>query len=123
MISQWGQIEQEKLVKLQDVKAALDAIAQRVIQVIADKHRHLKILSSNEFGKTVVETNGNPELEKKVLVCINDVLYREMGFCGNVEDYYNYNNSFIDKVGQQWWCRKLNCKSKKMSLIKLVTFT
>ena len=52
----------------------------------------------NESDEVIVIANGNPELEKKVLVCINDVLYGEMGFGGNVEDYYNYDNSFIDKV-------------------------
>lgn len=102
LISQWGQVEQEKLVTLSEVKAALDSIAQRVIQVIADKHRNQKILKRNEMGEMEVDTNGNPELEKKVLICINDVLYREMGFCGNVEDYYNHDNSFIDKVGQHF---------------------
>ena len=98
LISQWGQVEKKKMVKLEEVKASLDKIAQRVIKVIADKHRNLKILERNESDEVIVIANGNPELEKKVLVCINDVLYGEMGFGGNVEDYYNYDNSFIDKV-------------------------
>ena len=97
-ISHWGQIEQEKLAKLEEVETTLYAIAQRVIQSFANKHRNLKIVKRNVLGEMVIDTGGNPELEKKVLVSINDILYGEMGFHGNVDDYYNYDNSFIDKV-------------------------
>ena len=33
-----------------------------------------------------------------VLQSINEVLYNQMKFTGNSEDYYNPNNSYIDKV-------------------------
>lgn len=81
LISQWGQMEQEHLTNLSEVKEILDGIAARVTQLVGEK-----------------KNADDPKTIRKVLTCINQVLYGEIGFHGNKEDYYAHENSYIDKV-------------------------
>ena len=39
-----------------------------------------------------------------VIQSINEILYNQMKFTGNSEDYYNPNNSYIDKVSVFVYC-------------------
>ena len=95
LISKWGQMDQEKSATLKEVESLLDNIVKRVLQCIEEQYGSY----SNSFiiGNRVSDSD-DPRMVKKVLSCINKVLYTEMGFSGNVEDYYSFSNSFIDKV-------------------------
>ena len=84
LISQWGQMELEHLTSMQEVEKILDTIADRVRQLV-----HLKKIALDvDNSKTV----------RQILNCVNQVLYDEMGFKGNTENYYAHENSYIDKV-------------------------
>lgn len=78
MISHWGQMDKEHVPSLEQVKSLVDGIVERVNQ----------LLSASTSSKT----------PKKILSCVNQVLYEEMGFQGNVNDYHAFENSYIDKV-------------------------
>ena len=95
LISKWGQMDQEKSATLKEVESLLENIVKRVLQCIEEQYGSF----SNSFiiGNRVSDSD-DPRMVKKVLSCINKVLYTEMGFSGNVEDYYSFSNSFIDKV-------------------------
>lgn len=94
LISQWGQMEKEKSPTLHQVEASLDNIVKRVLQLIEEQYGSCNsIIHANQISDP-----ENPRIVKVVLASINKVLYTEMGFCGNVEDYYAFENSFIDKV-------------------------
>ncbi len=84
LISQWGQIELQHLTSLSEIGRMLDSICQRVMQLV---------------GENKSTDPEDPRTTRKVLTCINQVLYSEMGFHGNTEDYYAHENSYIDKVG------------------------
>ena len=88
-------MDQEKSATLKEVESLLDNIVKRVLQCIEEQYGSY----SNSFiiGNRVSDSD-DPRMVKKVLSCINKVLYTEMGFSGNVEDYYSFSNSFIDKV-------------------------
>lgn len=84
LISQWGQIEQEHLTSLQEVEQILDNIALRVRELV-------------HMNNIVLDTD-NRRTVRQILNCVNQVLYDEMGFRGNTENYYAHENSYIDKV-------------------------
>lgn len=77
LISQWGQMDQELVPSLHQVRSIIDGIVERVAQVVSA---------------------SNAKSPKKILFCINKVLYEEMGFQGNVNVYHAFSNSYIDKV-------------------------
>ncbi|XP_046635009.1 F-box only protein 21-like [Daphnia pulicaria] len=84
LIAQWGQIEKEHLTSLQEVEKILDNIVLRTRQLV-----HINgIVLDPENRRTVGQ----------VLKYVNQVLYEEMGFKGNTENYYAHENSYIDKV-------------------------
>ena len=83
LISQWGQIDQQHLTSLKDVGEILDKMSQRVMGLLGEN----KIIFDAE----------NPRIVRKVLNCINQVLYGDvMGFRGNTEEFHE--NWYIDKV-------------------------
>ena len=86
LISQWGQIEQQHLTSLSEVDKILDNMRQRVVELLGE-------------NKSIFDAE-DPRAVRKVLNCINLVLYGEMGFHGNTEDYYAPENSYIDKVNK-----------------------
>lgn len=88
LISQWGQIDQEHLTSLSEVETILESIAQRVRQLADMKRDAIDAKTATDDPRTV----------RKILNCLNQVLYDEMGFQGNKEDYYAHDNSYIDKV-------------------------
>lgn len=90
LISQWGQIDQEHLTSLSEVETILESIAQRVRQLADMKRDAIDAKTATDDPRTV----------RKILNCLNQVLYDEMGFQGNKEDYYAHDNSYIDKVLQ-----------------------
>ena len=86
LISQWGQMEQEHLPCFSEVDQIIENISQRVMYLVGDK--------KNVFeGRT-----EDPRYIKLILNYINQVLYGEIGLKGNQEDYYNPENSYIEKV-------------------------
>lgn len=84
LISQWGQMEQNHLTTLSEVESIIDSIAQRVIQVAGEKRSETR--------------TEDPRQVRMMLNCLNQVLYEEMGFQGNKEDYYAPENSYIERV-------------------------
>lgn len=78
MISHWGQMDKEHVPSLEKVKTLVDGIVERVNQLLS--------------------ASISPKTPKKILACVNQVLYQEMGFQGNVNDYHAFENSYIDKV-------------------------
>lgn len=52
----------------------------------------------DEFGKGLAERCRNASTEQKRLQITATYFYRELGFAGNVNDYYDPENSFIHKV-------------------------
>jgi F-box protein 21 len=84
LISQWGQMELEHLTSMQEVEKILDTIADRVRQLV--------------HSKKIASDVDNPKTVRQILNCVNQVLYAEMGFKGNTENYYAHENSYIDKV-------------------------
>lgn len=88
LISQWGQVDLEHETSLSEVETILEGIARRVRQLADMKSDALD-------AKTAVD---DPKFVRKILKCVNQVLYDEMGFQGNKEDYYAHENSYIDKV-------------------------
>lgn len=86
LISQWGQMEQNHLTSLHEVESIIDSIAQRVMQVIAEKRTPSEVQT------------GDPRHVRMILNCLNQVLYEEMGFQGNKEDYYAPENSYVERV-------------------------
>ncbi len=84
LIAQWGQIEQEHLTSLQEVEQIMDNIVLRARQLV-----HIN---------SIVLDPENRRTVRQVLNCVNQVLYEEMGFKGNTENYYAHENSYIDKV-------------------------
>lgn len=79
LISQWGQMDQERLPSLGEVTNAIEGIVERVRQLLS-----------------ISTLKPSP---KKILSFVNQVLYEEMGLHGNTHDYHSFNNSYIDKVG------------------------
>ena len=98
LISQWGQMDQERPATFEEVEQLVENIS----------HRVMKLLEENKIV-WISEVNGGPRTTKKVLEYINHVLYDEMGFQGNQNDYYALENSYIDKVPSVWFpfCRWL----------------
>ena len=100
MISQWGTMEKEKSTTLKEVESSLDTIVKRVLQCVEEQYGSY----SNSFiVSNRVSDPDDPRMVKKVLTCLNKVLYTEMEFSGNVEDYYSFSNSFIDKVNIRYF--------------------
>lgn len=87
ILSQWFQ--PREVVSEIEVTKQLDQIADRVKQHLPE---HLKA-KYNKGTPTL-----SPELERLVLETMNHILYKEMGFRGNKDRYYDENNSFIEKV-------------------------
>ncbi len=52
----------------------------------------------DEFGKVLAERCRNASTEQKRLQVMSAYFYKELGFAGNVNDYYDPDNSFIHKV-------------------------
>lgn len=86
LISQWGQMEQKHLTSLSEIESIIDSIANRVRQVVGEKRSTSEVRSED------------PRHVRMMLNCLNQVLYDEMGFQGNKEDYYAPENSYIDRV-------------------------
>lgn len=97
LISKWGQMDTENSTTLKEVESSISDIVKRVLQYIEEQYG--SYCNSFIIGNRVSDPD-DPRIVKKVLSCINEVLYTEMGFSGNVEDYYSFSNSFIDKVNE-----------------------
>ena len=65
--------------------ARIDALAERVRVVVAAKD-------------AISETQSSDVLPLRTIYAINHVLFDEEGFHGNVGDYYNAENSFLNRV-------------------------
>lgn len=89
LVSQWGQME---LAKLPDFPTVIKAI-EKIVDQVKEK---LKIMDpSSSF---ISNNPAEPRNARKILACINQVLYAELGFQGNIENYHSFENSYIDQV-------------------------
>lgn len=86
MVSQWAQMEENHTVSLSEVQNFIGQVAERVIQLI-----------TRTRGSVEARTD-DPRCVRMMLNCINQVLYEDLGFQGNMEDYYAPENSYIEKV-------------------------
>lgn len=88
MIAQWCQPKLQ--ITENEISDQLDFIAAKVISqcpaTIAEKL------------KNEISVELSPQQERTVLETLNQVLYYDMGFRGNSQDYYNDKNSYIDQV-------------------------
>ncbi|XP_061197730.1 F-box only protein 21-like [Saccostrea echinata] len=87
IISQWFQPTDD--VTENSIIDRLDDIAERVKQNLPEN-----LASLYSEGVPTLSTKQ----ERVVLETMNHVIYTEMGFHGNEENYYDENNSFINKV-------------------------
>lgn len=53
------------------------------------------------MGKAVKKRLPTERYPLRIIGAINDYLYGELGFCGNTTDYYNPDNSFLNRVLEQ----------------------
>ncbi|KAI9566051.1 hypothetical protein GHT06_009851 [Daphnia sinensis] len=85
LICQWTQVEEANLISLSNVMQKLNEISSRVKELLLDKYN---------IADPLNVTTGTA---KKILHCINQVLYDEMGF-RVMQSNYTLENVFIDKV-------------------------
>jgi len=90
LISQW--MQSPHTVDGDSVTNQINEIAQAVGSYILQMRG---IKDSQNILSTVKELSLP---SSAVLQSINEVLYNQMKFTGNSDDYYNPNNSYIDKV-------------------------
>ncbi|XP_056008916.1 F-box only protein 21-like [Ostrea edulis] len=87
LLGQWFQPTED--VTENAVIDRLDEIAERVKQNLPEK-------LASKYSEGV--PNLSTEHQRVVLEIMNHVMYTELGFQGNAENYYDENNSYINKV-------------------------
>ena len=96
-ISHWGQIESDNWVTVQEVESEIDSIAETVARAVHAMHGTGVLTPDPRNSKRWFTDPENPPSARKVLSCINHVLYDQLGFRGS-QNYYHCHNSFIEKV-------------------------
>lgn len=97
MIAQWCQ-PTENIVE-NEIADQLDDIAEEVKNCLAEREpTHPLVLVTEITNQDIMENLWTCEQCQGVLEALNSVLFVKHKFCGNRMDYYNQNNSFIDKV-------------------------
>ncbi|KAK4019144.1 hypothetical protein OUZ56_001174 [Daphnia magna] len=85
LICQWAQAEEANPISLSNVRQKLREISNQVKEILVGKYN------------IADPPNVTPSTARKVLHCINQVLYDEMGF-KVMQSNYTLENVFIDKV-------------------------
>ncbi|KAL5015855.1 hypothetical protein ScPMuIL_005444 [Solemya velum] len=98
MVAQWCQ--PTDFITENAVSDELDVIAQKV-----GVEMRLRF-PTHPLCSMEIPVNGNDEVVwtaiqgREILDTVNHILFRQLGFSGNTSNYYDENNSFIDKVIQ-----------------------
>ena len=114
MVAAWSQPEAD--ISVTSMTSELDSLASRVLahlHTVQPKHKIFKAVRLEQEAREEADVNWGqiPTLEKvqsenlwssqeskEILAATNHILYTVDGFAGNKEDYYNPDNSFINKV-------------------------
>ena len=114
MVAAWSQPEAD--ISVTSMTSELDSLASRVLahlHTVQPKHKIFEAVRLEQEAREEADVNWGqiPSLErpqsenmwssqesKEILAATNHILYTVDGFAGNKEDYYNPNNSFINKV-------------------------
>lgn len=103
LISQWFQLN--NTLNEEHYRKQIELISQLTIDEIAVNYEINSILKQNS-GKCLTDSEANQLMEskwnskdcKQILFCLNEVLFNQLKFRSNDDNYYDINNSFIDKV-------------------------
>ena len=111
-VAAWSQPEDD--ISLTSVTSELDNLASRVLahlHTVQPKHKIFEAVRAEQEAREEANVDWSriPGLEKgqglwssqeskDILAATNHIFYTVDGFAGNKEDYYNPNNSFINKV-------------------------
>ena len=114
MVAAWSQPEAD--ISVTSMTSELDSLASRVLahlHTVQPKHKIFEAVRLEQEAKEEADVNWgqipslerpqsenmwSPQESKEILAATNHILYTVDGFAGNKEDYYNPNNSFINKV-------------------------
>ena len=112
MVAAWSQPKAD--ISVTSMTSELDSLASRVLahlHTVQPKHKIFKAVRLEQEAREEADVNWGqiPTLEKcenlwnsqeskEILAATNHILYTVDGFAGNKEDYYNPENSFINKV-------------------------
>ena len=110
MVAAWSQPEAD----ISSMTSELDSLASRVLahlHTVQPKHKIFEAVRVEQEAREEANVDWGqiPGLEKgqglwssqeskDILAATNHIFYTVDGFAGNKEDYYNPNNSFINKV-------------------------
>merc|ERR1719221_989230 len=114
MVAAWSQPEAD--ISPTSMTSELDGLASRVLaylHTVQPRHKIFEAVRGEQEARKEADVDWGklPSLEKghsenlwspgeskEILAATNHILYTVDGFSGNTEDYYNPNNSFINKV-------------------------
>ncbi|XP_064651633.1 F-box only protein 21-like [Lineus longissimus] len=102
LIAQWCQPTAD--IVLEDIVSQIDAISDRVRQVVFEKHPHHPLVNGIDQNTNGLTESLWTSLQcRNILDATNHVLFKDMGFtaCDNSDDeeqYYDERNSFIHEV-------------------------
>ena len=102
LISEWFQ---NKSLNEEHYRKQIHLISQLTIDEIAVSHPSNAILKQNS-GHCLSDSEANQLIEskwslkdcKQILFCMNEVLFNQLKFDSNDDDFYDMKNSFMDKV-------------------------
>lgn len=92
LVAQWGQMDLQDLPDPQSLTKTIEDIVKEVKHKLKDQH-----LSTFTENLPLV-----PKHARKILACVNLVIYDELGFQGNVDNYHSFENSYIDQVSSKY---------------------
>ena len=136
LVAQWCQPCQD--VQAEDIAAKLNHLAERVLEHLLPSHPDLSIFKKiREQQKEQVhivptqlpslgelrESAWPSEECRLLLTATNHIMYQQEEFSGNSDDYYNPNNSYINKVLEKkqgipiTLCLLYSCVLKRLGVI------
>ena len=136
LVAQWCQPCQD--VQAEDIAGKLNHLAERVLEHLLPSHPDLSIYKKiREQQKEQVhivptqlpslgelrESAWPPEECRLLLAATNHIMYQQEEFSGNSDDYYNPNNSYINKVLEKkqgipiTLCLLYSCVLKRLGVI------
>ena len=136
LVAQWCQPCQD--VQAEDIAAKLNHLAERVLEHLLPSLPDLSIFKKiREQQKEQVhvvptqlpslgelrESAWPPEECRLLLAATNHIMYQQEEFSGNSDDYYNPNNSYINKVLEKkqgipiTLCLLYSCVLKRLGVI------
>ena len=131
MVAAWSQPEAD--ISVTSMTSELDSLASRVLahlHTVQPKHKIFEAVRAEQEAREEANVDWGqiPGLEKgqsenlwgsqeskDILAATNHIFYTVDGFAGNKEDYYNPNNSFINKVLDTKQVNKYTCERVHIS--------